>query len=37
MITLRIEFQKIRRKKIGLTMCALMGIQFAWLFWATRL
>lgn len=36
MITLRIEFQKIRRKKIGLTMCALMGIQFAWLFWATR-
>lgn len=36
MITLRIEFQKIRRKKIGLTMCALMGIQFAWLLWATR-
>lgn len=36
MITLQIEFKKIKRKKIGLTMCALMGIQFAWLFWATR-
>lgn len=36
MITLRVEFQKIKRKKIGLTMCALMSIQFAWLFWATR-
>lgn len=36
MITLQMEFQKIKRKKIGLTMCALMGIQFAWLFWTTR-
>ena len=35
MITLRLEFQKIKRKKIGLTMAAFMGILFAWLFWAT--
>ena len=32
MITLRLEFQKIKRKKIGLTMAAFMGILFAWLF-----
>lgn len=36
MITLRMEFKKIRHKRIGLTMCSLMGIQFAWLLWATR-
>ena len=36
MITLQMEFKKIRRKKIGLTMCALIGIQFAWLLWATN-
>lgn len=36
MITLQMEWKKIKRKKIGLTMCALMGIQFAWLFWASR-
>lgn len=35
MITLQMEFRKIRRKRIGLTMCALLGIQFAWLLWAT--
>lgn len=35
MITLQMEFKKNKRKKIGLTMCALMCIQFAWLFWAT--
>lgn len=34
MITLRTEFKKIKRKKIGLTMCALIGIQFAWLLWS---
>lgn len=36
MITLRMEFKKIRRKKIGLTLCALMSVQFAWLLWSTR-
>ncbi len=36
MITLQMEFKKIRRKKIGLTMCALIGIQFTWLLWATN-
>lgn len=36
MITLQMEWKKIKRKKVGLTMCALMGIQFAWLFWAAR-
>lgn len=35
MITLQMEFQKIRRKKIGLTMCALVAIQFVWLLWST--
>ncbi len=34
MITLQTEFKKIKRKKIGLTMCALIGIQFAWLLWS---
>ncbi|MDE7358191.1 MAG: ABC transporter permease [Lachnospiraceae bacterium] len=34
MITLRTEFKKIKRKKIGLTMCALIGVQFAWLLWS---
>ena len=34
MITLRMEFQKIKRKKIGLTMCALICVQFAWLLWS---
>lgn len=34
MITLRMEFQKIRRKKIALTMCALICVQFAWLLWS---
>lgn len=34
MITLQTEFQKIKRKKIGLTMCALIGVQFAWLLWS---
>lgn len=36
MITLQMEFKKIRRKKIGLTMCAMLGIQFAWLLWSTN-
>lgn len=27
MITLQTEFKKIKRKKIGLTMCALIGIN----------
>lgn len=36
MITLQIEYQKIKRKKIGLTLFALMGIQFAWILWATK-
>ena len=34
MITLQTEFKKLKRKKIGLTMCALVGIQFAWLLWS---
>ena len=34
MITLRMEFQKIKRKKIALTMCALLCVQFAWLLWS---
>ena len=34
MITLRMEFKKIKRKKIGLTMCALICVQFAWLLWS---
>ncbi len=36
MIPLQMEWKKIRRKKIGLTMCALMGVQFAWLLWASK-
>lgn len=36
MITLQMELKKIKRKKIGLTVCALMGIQFAWLLWSTN-
>ncbi len=36
MISLQMEWKKIRRKKIGLTMCALMGVQFAWLLWASK-
>lgn len=35
MITLQMEFKKIKRKKTGLTMCALVSIQFAWLLWST--
>lgn len=34
MITLQTEFKKLKRKKIGLTMCALIGIQFVWLLWS---
>ena len=34
MITLQMEFQKIKRKKIALTMCALICVQFAWLLWS---
>lgn len=36
MITLQMELKKIKRKKIGLTVCALIGIQFAWLLWSTN-
>lgn len=36
MITLKMEFRKLKRKKIGLTMAALMGIQFLWFLWGTR-
>ena len=36
MDTLKTEFQKIRRRKIGLTMFALTGIQFVWILWATK-
>lgn len=36
MITLRTEFKKIKRRKIGLTMFALMGVQFVWILWATK-
>ncbi len=36
MITLQMEYRKIKRKKIGLTMCAMMSIQFAWLLWASK-
>lgn len=36
MITLKTEFQKIKRRKIGLTMLALMGMQFVWILWATK-
>ena len=35
MSTLQMEFRKIKRKWIGLTMCALIGVQFAWLLWVT--
>lgn len=34
MNTLRMEFQKIKRKKITLTICALISVQFAWLLWS---
>ncbi len=34
MSTLQMEFRKLKRKRIGLTMCALIGVQFAWLLWA---
>lgn len=36
MKTLKMEFYKIKRRKIGLTMCALMVVQFLWLIWAFR-
>lgn len=36
MITLKTEFQKIKRRKIGLTMFALIGLQFVWFLWATK-
>ena len=36
MITLKTEFQKIKRRKIGLTMATLTGIQFVWFLWATK-
>lgn len=36
MITLKTEFQKIKRRKIGLTMLALISVQFAWFLWATK-
>ena len=36
MITIQMEFKKIKRKKIGLTMCALVSVMFAWLLWAMR-
>ena len=34
MKTLCMEFYKIKRRKIGLTMCALMAVQFLWIIWA---
>lgn len=34
MINLQMELKKIKRKKIGLTMCALISVQFAWLLWS---
>lgn len=34
MITLLMEFQKLKRKRVGLTMCALIGVQFAWFLWS---
>lgn len=36
MITLKAEFKKIKRRKIGLTMAALTGVQFVWILWATH-
>lgn len=36
MKTLKMEFYKIKRRKIGLTMCALMAVQFLWLIWVFR-
>jgi len=36
MISLQMEWKKIKRKKIGLTMCALMGVQFAWFLWSSK-
>ena len=36
MITLKTEFQKIKRRKIGLTMFALISVQFAWFLWSTK-
>lgn len=36
MIALQMEFKKMKRKKIGLTMCALIGVMFAWLLWNSK-
>lgn len=36
MITLRTEFQKIKRRRVGLTMSVLISVQFAWFLWATK-
>lgn len=36
MKTLKMEFYKIKRRRIGLTMCALMAVQFLWCIWAFR-
>lgn len=36
MITLKTEFQKIKRRKIGLTIFALLGMQFAWILWTAK-
>lgn len=36
MIALKTEFQKIKRRKIGLSMSALIGVQFVWFLWANK-
>lgn len=36
MITLKTEFLKLKRRKIGLTMLALISVQFAWFLWSTN-
>lgn len=36
MITLKTEFKKLKRRKICLTMLALMGVQFIWILWTAK-
>lgn len=36
MITLKTEFLKLKRRKIGLTMLVLISVQLAWFLWSTN-
>jgi len=36
MITLKTEFKKLKRRRIGLTMSALLAMQFMWILWTCK-